>query len=239
MTTPTNRPTLKLLRRDEYVGVNNQDPIRFYHWPIIGAMYRRRVELCLGECRGGQRILEVGFGTGLTFMNLHEMYREIHGLDLTADISAVQAAFAARNIPTQLSRGNVLEMPYEDGFFDTVLLISILEHLKPQEQFKAFAEIERVLRPGGQVVYGVPIERPLMVLVFRMLGCDIRQEHFSTELDVSFAAQERFRKVRLFQMSSRPPIFGPVYEVGHFLKVPTKPPGAVEPPCGPDVATVS
>jgi hypothetical protein len=72
-----------------------------------------------------------------------------------------------------------------------------------------------------------------------MLGCDIRQEHFSTELDVSFAAQERFRKVRLFQMSSRPPIFGPVYEVGHFLKVPTKPPGAVEPPCGPDVATVS
>jgi len=151
-------------------------------------------------------------------MNLHETYREIHGLDLTADVCAVQAAFAARHVQTELRRGNVLEMPYEGNFFDTVLLISILEHLKPQEQFKAFAEIERVLKPGGQVIYGVPIERPLMVFMFRMLGCDIRKEHFSTELDVSFAAQERLQKVRVLQMRSRPPIFGPVYEVGHFLK---------------------
>jgi ubiquinone/menaquinone biosynthesis C-methylase UbiE len=218
MTEPTKPVSLKLLRRDEYVGVNELDPIRFYHWPIFGAMYRRRVELCLGECSGGERILEIGFGTGLTFMNLHETYREIHGLDLTADVCAVQAAFAARHVQTELRRGNVLEMPYEGNFFDTVLLISILEHLKPQEQFKAFAEIERVLKPGGQVIYGVPIERPLMVFMFRMLGCDIRKEHFSTELDVSFAAQERFQKVRIVQMRSRPPIFGPVYEVGHFLK---------------------
>jgi 2-polyprenyl-3-methyl-5-hydroxy-6-metoxy-1,4-benzoquinol methylase len=218
MTPSTKPPSLKLLRRDEYVGVNDLDPIRFYHWPIFGAMYRRRVELCLGECRGGERILEVGFGTGLTFMNLHDAYREIHGLDLTADISAVHTAFAARNVQTQLRQGNVLEMPYENNFFDTVLLISILEHLKPDEQFKAFAEIERVLRPGGQVVYGVPIERPLMVFMFRMLGCDIRKEHFSTELDVSLAAGERLQKVRILQMRSRPPIFGPVYEVGHFLK---------------------
>ena len=218
MTSPTKPPSLKLLGRDEYVGVNNLDPIRFYHWPILGAMYRRRVELCLGECSGGERILEIGFGTGLTFMNLHETYREIHGLDLTADVCAVQAAFAARHVQTELRRGNVLEMPYEGNFFDTVLLISILEHLKPQEQFKAFAEIERVLKPGGQVIYGVPIERPLMVFMFRMLGCDIRKEHFSTELDVSFAAQERLQKVRVLQMRSRPPIFGPVYEVGHFLK---------------------
>jgi ubiquinone/menaquinone biosynthesis C-methylase UbiE len=218
MSTQTNRPSLKLLPRDEYVGVNSLDPIRFYHWPIFGAMYRRRVELCLGECRGGERILEIGFGTGLTFLNLNEMYREIHGLDLTADISAVQSAFAARGIKTDLRQGNVLQMPYEDEFFDTVLLISILEHLKPAEQFQAFAEIRRVLKPGGQVVYGVPIERPLMVFMFRMLGCDIRKEHFSTEKDVAAAAEKTMDRVRVQQMMSRPQLFGPVYEVGHFTR---------------------
>jgi ubiquinone/menaquinone biosynthesis C-methylase UbiE len=218
MTTQTNRPSLKLLRRDEYVGVNSLDPIRFYHWPIFGAMYRKRVELCLGECRGGERVLEIGFGTGLTFLNLHEMYREIHGLDLTADTATVQAAFAARNINADLRQGNVLQMPYENEFFDTVLLISILEHLKPAEQFQAFAEIGRVLKPGGQIVYGVPIERPLMVFMFRMLGCDIRKEHFSTEKDVAAAADKTMDRVRIQQMISRPPIFGPVYEVGHFAK---------------------
>lgn len=79
---------------------------------------------------------------------------------------------------TFLQNGNVLNMPYEDGYFDTVLLISILEHLKPEEQSQAFAEIKRVLKPGGQVVYGVPVERPLMVFLFRMLGHDIRQGTF-------------------------------------------------------------
>src|ERR1700728_2399759 len=162
MNVQSTLPRVKLLPRNEYVGVNSLDPIRFYHWPIFGAMYRRRVELCLDECRGGERILEIGFGTGLTFLNLHDMYREIHGVDLTADTKAVHDAFAARGIETDLRKGNVLEMPYENDYFDTVLLISILEHLKPDEQPKAFAEIARVLKPGGQVVYGVPIERPLM-----------------------------------------------------------------------------
>ncbi|MGD0464569.1 MAG: class I SAM-dependent methyltransferase [Tepidisphaeraceae bacterium] len=211
-------PRLKLLRREDYVGVNNDDPIRFYRWPVIGSMYRRRVELCLGECLGGMRILEIGFGSGLTFMNLHEMYQEIHGLDLTADTTAVQAAFASRGVNTQLRNGNVLEMPYPDDQFDAVLLISILEHLKPDQQPRAFAEIRRVLKAGGQVVYGVPIERPLMVFMFRRLGYDIRQHHFSTERDVCAAAEQLLQKVRVIQMRSRPPIFGSVYEVGHFVK---------------------
>jgi ubiquinone/menaquinone biosynthesis C-methylase UbiE len=219
-TSHSQPPRLKLLSTDEYVGVNDDDPIRFYHWPLIGRMYRRRVELCLGECRGGERVLEIGFGSGLTFLNLHEQYKEIHGLDLTADASAVQAAFAKRNIDTQLRQGNVLEMPYPDNQFDTVLLISILEHLKPVDQPRAFAEIRRVLKPGGQVVYGIPIERPLMVFMFRRLGYDIRQHHFSTEKDVSGAAGQIMQKVRVVQMRSTPAIFGAVYEVGHFVKIP-------------------
>jgi ubiquinone/menaquinone biosynthesis C-methylase UbiE len=109
-------------------------------------------------------------------------------------------------------------MPYPDNYCDTVLLISILEHLKPADQPRAFAEIRRVLKPGGQVVYGVPIERPLMVFMFRRLGYDIREHHFSTERDVSGAAGQAMEKVRVIQMSSKPPIFGPVYEVGHFVK---------------------
>ncbi len=221
-TAQKNPPRLKLLPKGQYVGVNSDDPIRFYRWPVIGSMYRRRVELCLGECLGGAKILEIGFSSGLTFTNLHDTYQEIHGLDLTADTTAVQSAFAARGVNTQLRNGNILQMPYEENQFDTVLLISILEHLKPQDQPKAFAEIRRVLKPGGQVVYGVPIERPLMVFMFRRLGYDIREHHFSTERDVSTAAAQSMQKIRVIQMSSKPPIFGPVYEVGHFTKpIPT------------------
>jgi ubiquinone/menaquinone biosynthesis C-methylase UbiE len=209
---------LKFLPKGEYRGVNEDDPIRYYYWPIIGGMYRKRVELCLDECTGGQRILEVGFGTGLTFLNLSELYQEVHGIDLTADIEEVSSVFARRGIKVFLKNGNILEMPYEDNYFDTVLLISILEHLYPEWQERAFREIHRILKPGGQVVYGVPVERPLMVFMFKMLGYDIRKAHFSTEIQVADAAARILQKKELIQMRSFLPFLGVVYEVGNLIK---------------------
>ena len=211
-------PKLKLFAYREYAGVNRDDPLRFYFWPIIGKMYRRRIELCLTECTGGQRVLEVGFGSGVTFANLSESYKEIHGIDLSASVEQVTAVFKAKRIQTHLLNGDVLCMPYEDGFFDTVLLISILEHLKPSEQTQAFREIHRVLKPQGQVICGVPIEHGFMVFMFRLLGCDIRKHHFSTEKDVFNAAETFFEKVRVVEMAGAAFLLGPVYQVGHFVK---------------------
>lgn len=212
-------PKLKLLPYKEYKGVEKIYSVIFYYLPVFGSMYRRRVELCLGQCKGGENILEVGFGSGLTFLNLNEKYKKIHGLDLTCDVKVIGEVFASRNIYTDLKNGNVLSMPYEDGQFDTVLLISILEHLKPDELVHAFVEIKRVLKPGGQVVYGVPVERPFMVFMFRLLGYNIREHHFSTEKQVSEAAEKIFKKEQVQAMKAFPSFFGNVYEVGHFTKL--------------------
>jgi ubiquinone/menaquinone biosynthesis C-methylase UbiE len=209
---------LKLLSAQAYKGVNQYDPIKYYYWPIFGKMYRQRVELALGECTGGDRVLEVGFGTGLAFPNLHDMYREIHGIDLTADHHAVKSVFEPMGIPLFLEKGDVSKMPYADNFFDTVLMVSILEHLKPLELEQAFAEVKRVLKPGGQMVYGTPVEKPFMVFMFRMLGHDIRDEHFSTEKEIAAAAHKVFSKGHVIGMKSTPPIAGTVYTVGNFIK---------------------
>ena len=209
---------LKLLPSETYKGVNQLDPIKYYYWPVFGQMYRGRVELALNECTGGQRVLEVGFGTGLAFPNLHDTYKEIHGIDLTADIDSVKSVFTPLNIPLFLEKGDVLSMKYEDNFFDTVLLVSILEHLKPVELEQAFVEVRRVLKPGGQMVYGTPVEKPFMVFMFKMLGHNIRDEHFSTEKEIAAAAHKAFSKGHVLQMKSTPPIAGAVYEVGNFIK---------------------
>ena len=209
---------LKLLSAEKYKGTNQYDPIKYYYWPVFGRMYRSRVELALNECSGGERVLEVGFGTGLAFPNLHDIYKEIHGIDLTVDIHAVKSVFESMNIPLFLEKGDVVKMPYKDNFFDTVLLVSILEHLKPIELEQAFVEVRRVLKPGGQMVYGTPVEKPFMVFMFRMLGHNIRDEHFSTEKEIEAAAHKAFSKGRVIQMKSTPPIAGAVYEVGNFIK---------------------
>jgi hypothetical protein len=68
------------------------------------------------------------------------------------------------------------------------------------------------------MVYGVPVERPFMVFMFRLLGYDIRKAHFSTEKQIAAAASQLFRSEKIIQMKSTPPLFGAVYEVGHFVK---------------------
>ncbi|MDZ4159870.1 MAG: class I SAM-dependent methyltransferase, partial [Anaerolineaceae bacterium] len=187
---------LKLFPLTKYVGVNEADPLRFYFYPILGYYYRQRVERnCLGELSGGERVLEIGFGSGLSFLNLHDLYQEIWGIDLTAAAEEIAALFLDHGIVTNLQNGNVQELPYPDNFFDSVLLISILEHLKPEEQISAFREIHRVLKPGGQVVYGTPVERPLMVFLFQLLGTNIRVHHFSTEKDIGVAAEQVLQRV--------------------------------------------
>jgi hypothetical protein len=75
-----------------------------------------------------------------------------------------------------------------------------------------------VLKSGGQMVYGTPVEKPFMVFMFRMLGHNIRDEHFSTEKEISAAAKKAFSKEHVVQMKSTPPIAGAVCEVGNFIK---------------------
>lgn len=215
---PNSIPALQVFPRDVYIGIDELDPLRFYFWPVLGKMYRRRVELCLNECKKGQRVLDIGYGSGINFLNLNDKFEEIHGLDLDSPPEKITAIFESYDIETHLKQGDVLDMPYPDDYFDTVLLISILEHIKPEEQIIAFKEIKRVLKPGGQVVYGTPIERPLMVLAFWLLGVNIREHHFSTQKDIINAAQKIFDEEKIIKMHGAKGLFGQVYEIGHFIK---------------------
>lgn len=210
--------TLQLLPYKEYRGILKEYSVIFYYLPFFGYMYRHRVELCLAECTGGDNILEIGFGSGLTFLNLNTMYKKIHGLDLTCDVKQVSQVFASHGVYPDLQNGDVLKMPYVDNQFDTVLLISILEHLKPHELEQAFSEIRRILKPNGQVVYGAPVERPFMVFMFRLLGYNIRDYHFSTEEDISQTAGRFLKKIAVRAMKAFPSFLGNVYEIGHFIK---------------------
>lgn len=66
-------------------------------------------------------------------------------------------------------RGSVLELPYPDGSLESVSCLHVAEHiglgrygdpLDPAGTRKAAAELQRVLAPGGQLLFAGPIGRP-------------------------------------------------------------------------------
>jgi SAM-dependent methyltransferase len=183
---------LQMLAAGEYSWTGEADPIRYYRLPLIGRLFQRRVARCIALLPAGKRVLELGYGSGVSFLNLAERYEEIHGIDLHDRASEVERSFSKNGLTLKLRQGSIAKLPYEDGSFDAALAISIHEELPFHQQEDAFAEVHRVLRPGGCYVVGVPGVNVLMNAALYMLGCNIGKYHVTTEADVIAAMRRRF-----------------------------------------------
>ena len=111
-------------------------------------MAARRRHL-LGRARG--RVLEVGAGTGLNAPH----YPAGVELVLTEPVEEMAALLERRVARTGVDATVVLAgaeaLPFEDGEFDTVVSTMVLCTVEDPE--RAIAEIRRVLRPGGQLLF--------------------------------------------------------------------------------------
>lgn len=107
----------------------------------------RTISLLTSELRDRGRVLEVGVGTGLLALRLHEFEIPVSGLDLSAPMLAKLVEKAGGVPPLPLVIGDATAMPFADGAFGAAYLRWVL-HLIPDWRF-ALAEMARVVRPGG------------------------------------------------------------------------------------------
>jgi SAM-dependent methyltransferase len=164
------------------------DPIEYYKRPLIGRLFRERINrgLRLLPEQRFSRVLEVGYGAGAVQLALAGSADELHGIDLDADPESVTQLLAARGVRSQLLRGSVYALPYSDRYFDLVVSFSVFEHL--HEYPKALAEVQRVLAPGGLFLLGMPSVNKLMEAGFHAIGFgDINDHHVTTPAQVEAA----------------------------------------------------
>lgn len=108
---------------------------------------------------GPLRLVEIGSGKGRTLRYLEaqgDLSRlRFHGLD----ISAGRLGNIYRKDLWNLVEGDAdRPLPFRSGRFDIVVCEQVLEHL--ENPWGAFAELVRILRPGGLLIVGVPVFPP-------------------------------------------------------------------------------
>lgn len=166
------------------------DPIEYYRRPVVGWLFRERINRGLGLLGGRRfnRALEVGYGAGAVQLALAPGVEELHGIDLDADPEPVLELLAARGVTSALVQGSVLELPYADAHFNMVTCFSVIEHLR--EYALALTEMRRVLKPGGFLLLGMPSVNRMMEAGFYAIGFKgIDDHHVTTPAEVERAFQ--------------------------------------------------
>jgi SAM-dependent methyltransferase len=193
------------------------DPIEYYRRPLVGWLFRERINrgLRMLPARRFSKALEVGYGAGAVQLALAPGVDELHGIDLDADPGPVETVMGQRGRSTTLTKGSVLEMPYEADSFELVVSFSVFEHL--DEYRRALEEVHRVLRAGGLFLLGMPAVNKLMEAGFLAIGFKgIDDHHVTTPAAVAARfAEAGFRVVERDQLALplRPPWGVPLYYV--------------------------
>lgn len=109
--------------------------------------------LRVARVRPGERVLDLATGTGITAIAARERGAQVTGVDLTPELLAVARtkAAAAGFDDIDFREGDAEALPFADAGFDTVL--STCGHMFAPDQPQVAAELARVTRPGGRVVF--------------------------------------------------------------------------------------
>jgi len=109
------------------------------------------MQLLTGFARPGASILDIGCGIGDLIATLSKQGIVVDGTDVS--LSALRVA---RNATRQSNfvLSDARWLPFRDGYYGVVVCSEVLEHI--EEHANAAREINRVVAPGGVVLFTVP-----------------------------------------------------------------------------------
>jgi SAM-dependent methyltransferase len=124
------------------------------HWWYRGRRRVIRAELDRLPLPAGAQVLDAGCVSGRTLEEL-EPYGEVRGIELDES-----AAEVARNRGHgEVLIGRLEELPYEDGTFDLITCLDVIEHTP--DDLVTLRELRRVCKPGGWLLVTVPAYQAL------------------------------------------------------------------------------
>jgi ubiquinone/menaquinone biosynthesis C-methylase UbiE len=129
-------------------------PLKYDRWfeTPIGALvkkYENELFLELLQPQPGERILDVGCGTGVFTLNILASGTRVTGLDISIPMLK-RAKHKTEGYPFRVAAGDMSFLPFVDGCFDKVVSMTALEFI--EDGRAAVADLFRVTRKGGTIV---------------------------------------------------------------------------------------
>jgi SAM-dependent methyltransferase len=190
---------------------NADDPLPYYYHPWVGWLYRHRLQMGLDFLpERGQRVLEVGVGSGVLVPTLTRHFASYTGTDLT--LAPDLPRLVTPGCEAEFRRADLLrdgDLP--DAHFDAIVCFSVLEHIA--DAGGAARSLARALAPGGTLVTGYPMVNPLMTRAFAAIGFrTIDDHHVSPPARIAAALGRVLTPVARAAFPPRAPIAAALYQ---------------------------
>ncbi len=138
--------------------------------------YAQSIDRTRAALAPGDRVLEIGCGTGIIALGVAPEVMSVTGTDISPEMIAVARKKAetqgADNVIFHVADG--YDLPFEDASFDAVLIFNTLHVVKEPETL--LSEARRLLKPGGPLITAtdcyaepVPLRIKLMLIAQTLL----------------------------------------------------------------------
>lgn len=100
-------------------------------------------------------ILDLGCGTGVVTIPLSKLCKFIHAVDAGQKVIEQARLKCREEKITNVTHyvGGALSLPFENNFFDHVLMYAVIHYLENEDQVKqCVSELVRVCKPGGRIL---------------------------------------------------------------------------------------
>jgi ubiquinone/menaquinone biosynthesis C-methylase UbiE len=114
------------------------------------------IAFLLSKIQPGQKVLDIGCGTGRFTVPLAELGTDVSALDISAGmLDVLNEKLAERGLSADLRQGDMCRLPFPDATFDAVTSFLALMHIPLADRPAVWREVRRVLKPGGRMILGV------------------------------------------------------------------------------------
>ncbi len=138
------------MNRDEYIKLAEVEN-RMWYFKSLHAHIARELRAVFNG-RHGLHVLDAGCGTGGLIVRLRGVFPDWKWCGI--DFSPLACELARAGTMADIREASITALPFADGTFDAVTTADVICQIDHPEQ--AFAELFRVLRPGGVAIINLP-----------------------------------------------------------------------------------
>jgi len=135
-----------------------------YYSKISGWFYRKKLSLLCDYLpkEKANKILEVGYGSGILLKELSKRFNEVHAIDVHGKMADVKEMLKREKIDNVfLHHHDIFSEPFHEQDFDFVISSSVLEHIPGHTIKGGVKNMSRCLRDGGELLLGFPLKTKL------------------------------------------------------------------------------